>query len=115
MPIAACFMLGSLIPIAGYFILRYMGKFSIHDAAATAGHYGSVSAVTFAVATQFLSSFQVKPEGICLPFWQSLNQPAAAEFCWHGSRFKRKCGNTVSRMGQRRHAPDGSSPSCTKR
>lgn len=68
MPIVACFMLGSLIPIAGYFILRYMGKFSIHDSAAIAGHYGSVSAVTFAVATQFLSSLQVKPEGYLSAF-----------------------------------------------
>ena len=68
MPIVACFLLGSLIPIAGYFILRYMGKFSIHDSAAIAGHYGSVSAVTFAVATQFLSSLQVKPEGYLSAF-----------------------------------------------
>ncbi len=68
MPIVACFLLGSLIPIASYFILRYMGKFSIHDSAAIAGHYGSVSAVTFAVATQFLSSLQVKPEGYLSAF-----------------------------------------------
>jgi hypothetical protein len=68
MPIVACFMLGSLIPVAGYFILRYIGKFSIYDSAAIAGHYGSVSAVTFAVATQFLSSLQVKPEGYLSAF-----------------------------------------------
>ena len=68
MPIVACFLLGSLIPITSYFILRHMGKFSIHDAAAIAGHYGSVSAVTFAVATQFLSSLQVKPEGYLSAF-----------------------------------------------
>lgn len=68
MPLVACVVLGTLIPIAGYFILRYMGKFSIHDAAAIAGHYGSVSAVTFAVATQFLSSLQVKPEGYMSAF-----------------------------------------------
>lgn len=68
MPLVACILLGTLIPIAGYFILRYIGKFSIHDAAAIAGHYGSVSAVTFAVATQFLSSLQVKPEGYMSAF-----------------------------------------------
>jgi hypothetical protein len=68
MPIVACFMLGSLIPVAGYFILRYIGKFTIYDSAAIAGHYGSVSAVTFAVATQFLSSLQVKPEGYLSAF-----------------------------------------------
>ncbi len=68
MPLVACLLLGTLIPIAGYFILRHIGKFSIHNAAAIAGHYGSVSAVTFAVATQFLSSLQVKPEGYMSAF-----------------------------------------------
>ena len=68
MPLVACLLLGILIPIAGYCILRYVGKFSIHDAAAIAGHYGSVSAVTFAVATQFLSSLHVKPEGYMSAF-----------------------------------------------
>lgn len=61
-------MLGILIPIGSYFILRYLGKFSIHDAAAIAGHYGSVSAVTFAVATQFLASLHVPAEGYMSAF-----------------------------------------------
>ena len=68
MPLVATMLLGMLIPVMGYLILRKLGKFSIPDAAAIAGHYGSVSAVTFAVATQFLASLQVKPEGYMSAF-----------------------------------------------
>lgn len=61
-------MLGILIPSGSYFILRYLGKFSSYDTAAIAGHYGSVSAVTFAVATQFLASLHVPAEGYMSAF-----------------------------------------------
>ncbi|MBA3754506.1 MAG: sodium-dependent bicarbonate transport family permease, partial [Nitrospira sp.] len=68
LPLLGCLMLGILIPIGSYFILRNLGKFSIHDAAAIAGHYGSVSAVTFAVATQFLASLHIPAEGYMSAF-----------------------------------------------
>lgn len=68
LPLVGCLLLGILIPIGSYFILRHLGKFSIYDAAAIAGHYGSVSAVTFAVATQFLASLQVSAEGYMSAF-----------------------------------------------
>ena len=67
-PLVGCLILGTLIPIGTYFILRKLGKFSIHDAAAIAGHYGSVSAVTFAVATQFLASLHVPAEAYMSAF-----------------------------------------------
>jgi hypothetical protein len=59
--LAAAF-LGAFIPCVGFVILRKIGKFSVHDAAAVAGHYGSVSAVTFAAGSQFLSSLNFHPE-----------------------------------------------------
>ena len=59
--LAAAF-LGLLIPCVGFIVLRSLGGFSIHDAAAVAGHYGSVSAVTFAAASQFLTSLNIHPE-----------------------------------------------------
>jgi hypothetical protein len=59
--LAAAF-LGVLIPCIGFVVLRHVGRFSIHDAAAVAGHYGSVSAVTFAAASQFLTSLNIHPE-----------------------------------------------------
>ena len=67
-PVMGCIFLGTSIPIAAYFILRKWGKFSIHDAAAVAGHYGSVSAVTFVSATQFLSELNIATEGYTSAF-----------------------------------------------
>jgi len=68
LPLLAAALLGVIIPCMGYVILRKVGRFSIHDAAAVAGHYGSVSAVTFAVASQFLISLKLKPEAYTTAF-----------------------------------------------
>jgi uncharacterized protein len=59
--LAAAF-LGVLIPCVGFVILRHVGRFSVPDAAAVAGHYGSVSAVTFAAGSQFLTTLDFHPE-----------------------------------------------------
>ena len=55
--------LGVVTPLTAYFAFRKIGRFSGIDAAAIAAHYGSVSAVTFIAATQFVSSMGVKVEG----------------------------------------------------
>jgi uncharacterized protein len=68
LPLLASALLGAVIPCIGYLVLRKIGRFSIHDAAAVAGHYGSVSAVTFAVASQFLHGLQVHPEQFTTAF-----------------------------------------------
>ncbi len=44
----------ALIPLAAYPILRFLGKFNQADSGAIAAHYGSVSAVTFAVGLAFM-------------------------------------------------------------
>jgi len=49
--------LAIIIPIIGYLILRR--KLNAFDAAAIAATYGSVSAVTFITATQYLDQFKV--------------------------------------------------------
>lgn len=48
---AAALAIGVAIPLAAYPVLRYLGRLSAPDAGAIAAHYGSVSVVTFAVAT----------------------------------------------------------------
>ncbi len=68
LPLLAACLLGMIIPCVGYLVLRKIGRFSIHDAAAIAGHYGSVSAVTFAVASQFLTGLQHHPEAFTSAF-----------------------------------------------
>lgn len=62
-PAAATLFLGCLTPVTAYLILRKAGKFSVADAAGIAAHYGSVSAVTFIAAQQFVSSAGTPAEG----------------------------------------------------
>jgi hypothetical protein len=62
-PALAALVLGCLIPLIAYAILRRLGRFSVVDAAALAAHYGSVSAVTFAATQTFLAAVNVSSEG----------------------------------------------------
>lgn len=62
-PAAATITIGVLTPILAYAVLRRVGKFSISDAAGIAAHYGSVSAVTFIAANEFVTALGLKPEG----------------------------------------------------
>lgn len=62
-PLAAAVLLGVLIPLVSYAVLRRLGRFAVADAAAIAAHYGSVSAVTFIAATALLDKLKVPYEG----------------------------------------------------
>ncbi len=48
-------LLGLLLPIIAFGMLRWLGGFSSFESAAIAAHYGSVSAVTFLTAATFLT------------------------------------------------------------
>lgn len=61
-PLLAALFLAGGIPLLVYPVLRFGGRFSVHDAAAIAGHYGSVSAVTYATASQFLTVHHIEAE-----------------------------------------------------
>ncbi len=56
-------LLGVLTPVSAYLVLRRLGKFSVSDSAGIAAHYGSVSAVTFIAAQQFVTSVGAPAEG----------------------------------------------------
>lgn len=75
-PAIATILLGVTIPLLAYGILRQFGKFSAVDAAAVAAHYGSVSAVTFAAAQNFLDSKGVPYEGFMPALVAILEVPA---------------------------------------
>ncbi|MEM9103157.1 MAG: sodium-dependent bicarbonate transport family permease [Pseudomonadota bacterium] len=54
-----CFIvmiMGFLLPLLAYPVLRFFGRFSTVDAACMAAHYGSVSVATYAVAISYLGS-----------------------------------------------------------
>jgi uncharacterized protein len=75
LPGLAAIALGILIPLWTYPILR-LGKLSPMDAASLCGHYGSVSAVTFIAATNFLREMQEPYEEFASAFLAVMESPA---------------------------------------
>jgi hypothetical protein len=53
-PVLATLFLGCVTPLTSFVVLRYLGGMSIADSAGIAAHYGSTSAVTYAVANSFV-------------------------------------------------------------
>ncbi len=68
--------MGALIPLWTYPLLRKAGKLSAVDAAAIAAHYGSVSAVTFIAATDYLRSIKLPYESYAAAFLAVMEAPA---------------------------------------
>lgn len=75
-PALATFALGVVTPIVAYVVLRRLGRFDTVNASAIAGHYGSVSAVTFIVATSFGDMTGRPPEGFLPALVAILEVPA---------------------------------------
>lgn len=73
-PIACALLLAVLAPAWGYAVLRR--RFSPFDAAAIAAAYGSVSAVTFITATQFLERLGVSYGGYMMVAMVLMESPA---------------------------------------
>lgn len=76
LPALAALLLGALIPIWCYVILRRIGSMSVADSAAIAAHYGSVSAVTFLATLAFLSALDVPHEGFLPALLAIMEVPA---------------------------------------
>lgn len=75
-PALAAMILGALIPLWTYPVLRFGGKLSIPDAAAISAHYGSVSAVTFIAATNYLKAVNQSYESFATVFLALMESPA---------------------------------------
>ena len=76
LPALAAMTLGALIPLWTYPLLRFGGKLSAVDAAAIAAHYGSVSAVTFIAATNYLKAINQPFESYATAFLAVMESPA---------------------------------------
>lgn len=76
MPALAAIILGTLISLWSYPILRFIGRLLAVDAAALAAHCGSCSAVTFIAATNFLKSVHQPYEEYASAFLAVMESPA---------------------------------------
>ncbi len=74
--IAAGIALSFTIPVLAYTILKRTTRLSSIDAAAVAGHYGSISAVTFAAITSALNLFTLPFEGYMVAVAAAMETPA---------------------------------------
>lgn len=75
---SAVIVLGILIPLIAFPILYKLGRFDRFNAAAIAGHYGSVSVVTFAVAVDYLIARDIPYEAYLPLFLVLLEMPGIA-------------------------------------
>ena len=76
LPALAAMVLGAVIPLWTYPLLRFGGKLPGVDAAAIAAHYGSVSAVTFIAATNYLKAIEQPFENYATAFLAVMEAPA---------------------------------------
>lgn len=69
-------LVGALIPLIAFPILRFVGRLSRADSASIAAHYGSVSVVTFSVGITLLAQEKLDFEGYLIVFLVLLEMPA---------------------------------------
>ena len=74
-PAGVTLLLGCITPLTAYGVMRYLGRFSASDAAGMAAHYGSVSAVTFIAAQQFMQRVGLPAEGFMPTLLTLLESP----------------------------------------
>jgi uncharacterized protein len=74
-PAALTVLLGCITPVTAYFALRHLGRFTAADSAGIAAHYGSVSAVTFIAAQQFVTAMGAVPESFMPTLLALLESP----------------------------------------
>jgi hypothetical protein len=74
-PIAVAILLGILIPLAAFIVLKFMTSLGPVDRGAMAAHYGSTSLVTFTAAIVFLETLAIPFEGYVVTLLAILEVP----------------------------------------
>lgn len=87
-------LLAVIVPLLGYRLLRRL--VSPFDAAALAATYGSVSAVTFVTATQFLNNQQIAYGGYMAAAMALMESPAIVLAVLLANAQRRKAGATLA-------------------
>lgn len=80
--LVAGLILSALLPLVAFMLLRVMSSLNRTDAAAVAGHYGSISIVTFVAATSVLESAGIAAEGYMVAVAAAMEAPAILSALW---------------------------------
>ena len=99
--LACCVILSFITPFIVYFLLRSVSSLPAVDVAAVAAHYGSISVVTLAAATQVLKQSGLDYEGYILAAAAIMEFPAIISGIWLAKRFA--LSDTGDRGGLFRH------------
>lgn len=78
----AAVVLSFIIPVFGYLLLRVLTALDKIDAAAVAGHYGSISIVTFVTAVSVLENLGYDYEGYMVAVAAIMEAPAIFSALW---------------------------------
>ncbi|MFN4090546.1 MAG: sodium-dependent bicarbonate transport family permease [Alphaproteobacteria bacterium] len=79
-------VLSLLLPFVAFALLRSMATVSVVDAAAVAGHYGSISIVTFVAASSLLAGLGIAAEGYMVAVAAVMEAPAIVSALWLAAR-----------------------------
>ena len=88
-------LLSALLPFIAFVLLRLMTGLDRLNAAAVAGHYGSISIVTFVAATSVLESAGIQAEGYMVAVAAAMEAPAIFSALWlvsHGQGARMNAG-----------------------
>lgn len=88
--LAVGLVLSFLIPFIAYGLLRGMTRLNALNAAAVAGHYGSISIVTFVAASSLLDLTGVASDGYMVAVAAAMEVPAILSALWIAHRFGRE-------------------------
>ncbi|MEP0232279.1 sodium-dependent bicarbonate transport family permease [Roseibium sp.] len=86
MTLIAGLLLSFVLPIVAFGLLNVMTGLGRTDAAAVAGHYGSISIVTFVAATSVLQSQGIATEGYMVAVAAGMEAPAILSALWLATR-----------------------------
>ncbi|MAS06674.1 MAG: sodium-dependent bicarbonate transport family permease [Ahrensia sp.] len=95
--------LSALIPLVAFAILRAVSKLPRVDAAAVAGHYGSISIVTFVASTQALQFAGLQQEGFMVAVAAAMETPAILVALWLANRGRERKTPEDQSRGQLMH------------
>ncbi|WGW04691.1 sodium-dependent bicarbonate transport family permease [Tropicibacter oceani] len=84
--------LSFLIPFIAFALLRVMTRLDAMNAAAVAGHYGSISIVTFVAASSLLELSGVSSDGFMVAVAATMEVPAILSALWIAHRFGKDTG-----------------------
>ncbi|UUP18694.1 sodium-dependent bicarbonate transport family permease [Nitratireductor thuwali] len=74
--------LSLLLPFIAFALLRFLTRVSVTDAAAVAGHYGSISIVTFVAASSLLAGRGIPAESYMVAVAAAMEAPAILSALW---------------------------------